>query len=116
MKLVWTHMNYVLVENARNILEAAGIPSVVRNRFLSSGFGELSGIDSWPELWVLDEQDAIRAGEVLAGAGFGDGDAADQPGWTCSSCGESNDGTFGSCWHCGAPADQAPKGDSRTPG
>jgi hypothetical protein len=102
MDLVYTHMNLALVENARNVLENAGIDTQVKNQFLTSGFGEISGIDSWPELWVKNNTDTQQAKTLLAEAGIGSAEANDnEPEWVCA-CGESNGAAFDSCWQCAA--------------
>ena len=31
-----------------------------------------------------------------------------QPGWTCPSCKEVNEGQFGQCWNCGANCPEGP--------
>ncbi len=103
MRMVYTNDNRMLVGNARNILEAAGIELFVKNEFSGGVIGELSAFDAWVELWVKNDADYPRACEVLARA-LSDRDAAD---WLCSCCGESHNAAFEFCWRCqnDAPAD-----------
>jgi hypothetical protein len=96
VKLVYTHENLLLVSNARGLLEAAGIDTVVRNEYAGGGRGELPVFETWPELWVEDA-DAERAAEILRQLGA---DHAREE-WCCDRCGESNPALFESCWHCG---------------
>lgn len=96
MKMVYTHENSLLVGNARNLLEQAGITVIMKNEFTSGGTGELSFLDTWPEIWVLDNADYPRAVRVIETA-LSDNAADD---WVCNSCGEHNDPSFQLCWQC----------------
>src|SRR5258706_16213380 len=92
---VYTAQTLAMVTIARSALEAQGIPCVLRNEFLSAGRGELPPIETWPELWVADE-DQARAREFLAG----------EPGtagrlWYCRPCAELVEGVFGRRWKRG---------------
>ena len=98
MKKVFTHPNALIVGNARNLLEEAGLHTELRNEFASSAMGETAPLETWPELWVGDG-DYARAQEVL-GALQAEGDAED---WTCGRCGEVNGAAFEGCWNCAAP-------------
>ena len=94
MKRVYSSYNQTAVYHARNLLESAGIETLVRNAHLSSAMGELPPAECQAELWVLDDADQARASEILA--------AKQQtgPDWTCS-CGETLGGQFTQCWRCG---------------
>jgi hypothetical protein len=95
MKLVYTHENKLIVENARNLLNAEGIESVMRNEFSGGGAGDLPPSETWPELWVEESQysqaKAIIDKFILAPAGAP---------WTCNVCGEMNEASFEICWKC----------------
>ncbi len=95
MKRVFSSYNLVAVHHARNVLDAAGIRAVVRNQYLSSAMGELPPAECQPQLWVLNDDDAARAEELLLR-----GEAPGQP-WSCP-CGESLGGQFTQCWKCGS--------------
>ncbi|MDB5987080.1 MAG: hypothetical protein JWR16_2133 [Nevskia sp.] len=88
----------MLVWNARRVVEAAGIRCTIRNEFAGGASGLLSPLDTWPELWVLDERHAERAIKTLAAATAVDTERAD---WLCPHCSESNAGSFEICWNCG---------------
>ena len=87
----------MIVFNLKNVLEEEGIASVVVNEYASSGAGELAAFETWPELWVEDENQFERAEAILQkvvfspSAGF----------WYCRKCQEKNDVAFRLCWHCG---------------
>ena len=94
MKRVYSSFNQTAVYHARNLLEQAGIETLVRNAHLSSAMGELPPAECQAELWVLDEQDAARAAAILQRQISG-------PDWTCA-CGEQLGPQFTQCWRCGA--------------
>lgn len=96
MKLVYTHENKLLVENAKNILNTEGIDCVLRNEYASGGAGDLAPTEAWPEVWVLNEADEARAKKIVD-------ELREEPegeSWVCSECGEENEPTFASCWQC----------------
>ena len=95
---VFSSPSLVAVYHAKNLLEAAGMRCIVRNEALSSGLGELPFADCQPELWLIDDAWAERAGRVLAEAPH-----PPQTGalWQCV-CGEIQEAQFTQCWHCGA--------------
>src|SRR5437016_10930756 len=68
MMCVYTAQTITIVANVRNVLEANGIPCVLRNEFLSAGFGGLPPIQGWPEVWVANDSDAERARQLIAEA------------------------------------------------
>lgn len=96
MKLVYTNESPLLVGHAKNLVEGQGISTTVKNEFVGSGFGELSGADTWPELWVMDESDYAKAAEIIEGMIF---ESAGKD-WLCRSCKEENGAAFDYCWSC----------------
>ena len=95
MKLLYTNENRLLVSNIKNIVEYAGIKVTLKNEFAGGGVGELSTIDSWLELWVVDS-DYEKASKVIASCINSD----NTQGWFCSKCAEKNDASFDFCWSC----------------
>jgi hypothetical protein len=79
----------------KNLLEAAGVPAVVRNEFLSSAMGELPPAECQAEVWVVNDADAARAERILLAS------PAQGPDWRCG-CGEVLGAQFTQCWRCGA--------------
>ena len=96
MKLVYTHENKLLAENAKNILDLAGIESYLKNEFASGAAGDLVPSESWPEIWLLDESDYDQAIAVLSVLEKKQTEAD----WECMRCHESNAATFEICWNC----------------
>lgn len=79
----------------QGVLEAEGIACTVKNEFLSGAMGELPVNETWPELWV-NENDLPRARQLLAAM-------ASTPAvqvWRCPDCGELIEGQFTDCWRC----------------
>jgi hypothetical protein len=96
MKRVFSSFNTVLVHHSRNLLEAEGIETEVRNQMLSSAMGELPPAECQAEVWVVNDADAPRAFGVLRRS------PATGPDWNCGDCGESSGPQFTQCWKCGA--------------
>jgi rubrerythrin len=97
LKRVYSSFSLTAAHHARNVLEAQGIRSVVRNEILSSAMGELPPAECQAEVWVLRACDADRAARLLK---EGPVDATATP-WTCPSCGETAEPQFAQCWRCG---------------
>lgn len=95
MKLIFTHDNALIVQNAKNLLENEGLNPSLKNEFASGGVGELSAINTWPELWVSDSEYA-QAKQII--------DQLLEPEhgaqWQCAQCGELNEPSFDFCWQC----------------
>ena len=96
MKMVYTHENYFIVSNVKNIIDAQGIKTFVKNEFSQSAVGELSATDSWPEIWVFDDANFDNAVAIIATLQV-DSKAVD---WTCENCLEKNSSAFELCWSC----------------
>ncbi|MFT5887331.1 MAG: hypothetical protein ACI9BO_000137 [Zhongshania sp.] len=98
MKKVFTSPNLILVSNAANVLDGAGLESEMRNFYAGGASGGLAFTEVWPELWVADNM-AERAHALLAVL-----DEQEGREWICQYCKESNGGNFEICWHCGGEA------------
>jgi len=97
MKRVFRAATLVQVAHARNVLITAGIQCELRKQYLAGAMGELPMMETWPQLFVddEDEQSALRALARAATAPVG------HP-WICEDCGEQLEAQFTSCWRCGA--------------
>jgi hypothetical protein len=93
VKRVYSSYNQALVYHARNLLQAQGIEVLVRNAALSSAMGELPATET--ELWVMNDEDAQRAEQIISAQ------PASGPDWFCR-CGETVGPQFTQCWRCGA--------------
>ncbi len=98
MKRVFTAPDPSLVHHARNLLESAGIVSIVQGELRGVASGELPPIQCWPELWILETDDYQEACRVLRGLDVPDGSG--EP-WECHVCHETIDPPFTACWQCG---------------
>ena len=95
MKRVFSSFNQTAVYHARNLLENAGIETLVKNAVLSSAMGELPPAECQAELWVV-VQHADRASRILRFE-----QAGGTP-WRCPACGETQEPQFTQCWRCNA--------------
>jgi hypothetical protein len=94
LKRVFSSFNQTAVYHARNLLESAGIETLLRNTVLSSAMGELPPAECQAELWILNEADYGLAEEILNQSVTGEE-------WTCA-CGETLGAQFTQCWRCAA--------------
>jgi hypothetical protein len=94
LKRVYSSYSLIAVHHAKNLLQSAGIGSVVKNEMLSSAMGELPPAECQAEVWV-SEADLQQAEKILF-HGPVQGKA-----WTCGSCGEACEPQFTQCWRCG---------------
>ena len=93
MKRIFSSHNQILLHHTRNLLEAEGVETEVRNLMLASAMGELPPAECQAELWVED-RDQERAEVILTRRPAG-------PDWQCA-CGETLGPQFAQCWKCGA--------------
>jgi hypothetical protein len=97
MRKIHTAESIIEIAHLRNVLVTAGIRCQIRNDRLVGALGEIPFIDCWPELWLVNEGDALRAKGLI-----NDELRPPQPRepWTCAQCGEIIEGQFSECWHC----------------
>jgi hypothetical protein len=98
---VFTNESLVVVSHVRNVLQQAGIATLVKNERLAGALGEIPYLETWPELWVVENDQAEQA-RSLATAAMSETPAGSS--WACEGCGETNEGQFAACWRCQAPA------------
>jgi len=102
MKRVFRAASLIQVAHARNVLLTAGIQSELRNQYLAGALGDLPMLETWPQLFVADDDESAalralaRAAEAPSGAP-----------WTCQQCDECLEPQFTHCWRCGAPVQAA---------
>ena len=78
-------------------LAHAGIGARLFNEHAHGALGEIPFTHAYPELWVEQDGDVVRARAIIdeyerAGAGAAP--------WVCPACGESNPPAFETCWRC----------------
>ncbi len=100
MKRIYSAPVLAIVENMKNVLQLYGIRSIITNQFLSAGIGELPPIESWPQLWVAEEN-AERASELIEA--IPKDLNGEEKTWICPKCNEEVEGQFTECWNCGTP-------------
>ncbi|MBC7376660.1 MAG: DUF2007 domain-containing protein [Burkholderiaceae bacterium] len=78
-------------------LREAGIDASMQRYFLGAAAGHLPPDQCLPEIWLMHEEQKLRAQTLLA-------DLRDLPQrrWLCA-CGEKVEGGFEECWSCGRP-------------
>lgn len=97
MRKVFAHENRLIVFHIKNLLQDQGIRCQLRNEFAAGGVGDLAPFETWPELWVA-EDDLVRASTLIADLDrVGDSPVSL---WKCPRCGEVNEANFGVCWNC----------------
>ena len=87
-----------MVLNVKNVLISHGFAVALNNEFASSAAGGLAPFDTWPEVWLLKDDDLEEALKVIE---LFDTDISSIT-WQCNQCHEDNDQTFDYCWKCHA--------------
>ena len=105
--MIKVHSSESLLEIAhlRNVLESAGIACEVRNDRLGGALGEIPFVECWPQLWVRNAGDVLRARGLIDEA-LRPAPAAEA--WVCPRCGEYIEPQFAQCWHCAAAPEPQP--------
>jgi len=101
MKKLTSADSLITINHFKNLLEVEGIPCQIRNEHLGSIMGEMPFVETWPELWVVNDLDLDRARQLINDAAS----ESPQAPWRCSKCGEENEGQFAACWSCGTSLD-----------
>lgn len=99
MKRVYSAEHGLMTEHIKDVLQEEGIDCMIKNLNLAGGLGEIPPIECWPEVWILEDEDYVRANSIVE-------DLLKEPGeyrtsWLCQ-CGEKIEGQFTDCWSCGA--------------
>ena len=96
MKFIYTHENRLLVNNIQNILENANIAVTLKNEYAAGASGDLSFLNTWLEVWVLNDDDYETAMDIIK-TSFNNTSIED---WICNQCSEANTPSFELCWNC----------------
>jgi len=96
MKLLYTNENRYLVNNIQNIVDNAGISTMLKNEFAAGAAGDLVPHETWLELWVIEDRDYDKAVSLLDDTFSKQLDAT----WQCKQCNETNNASFDFCWNC----------------
>jgi len=103
VRKVYTAESVIEIAHLRNLLEADGIACEVRNDRLGGVVGEIPFVECWPELWVTNAGDVLRARGLIDEA-LRPPTAAEP--WQCPACGERIEPQFAQCWRCAAEPEQ----------
>ena len=98
---VFEDFDITLVGHYQSILESNGIETYMKNRFGTSGAGELPFVEVVPQLWVLNEADETRALELIGEIQTA-GQEQPKEDWVCSECNTELEAAFTHCWKCSA--------------
>lgn len=101
MKKLTSAETIVTVTHYQNLLAAEGIKTEIRNQHLGGIMGEMPVFETWPQLWIVNDLDFDRATQLIESTDSGPYEAP----WTCSKCGEENEGQYAACWNCGKNVD-----------
>ena len=94
---IYSNESSLLVNHMKNILEANGISSRIKNETMQGiGIGELGMC--WPELWIEEASQQTQA-ETLIKEALDNSNEIEED-WRCDNCAEVNEGTFQICWNC----------------
>ena len=81
-----------------DLLTQAGIEAHILNSFAQGASGEIPFGQAYPEIWIQDEEDLLRARKIVK-------EYETTPLTTdwlyCRYCGERNPTNFELCWQCG---------------
>jgi hypothetical protein len=99
MKKVFVSQNLVEVEMRKERLEQAGIRCTIKNQRSSGLAGEIPFVETFPEIWVLQDEDYDRVRQLLEEET--ELQESNHDLWTCPGYGERHESQFGTCWNCG---------------
>lgn len=102
MKEIFRAHDHALVGYYKTVLEAKGIPIILRNEYASTGITEIPIVEFYPNICVMNDADYEKAREILKNITQGDAKSSDQD-LTCPSCSETNPGNFEICFSCESP-------------
>jgi len=67
LKRVFTAPTVTEAYLMKGILESEGIEVIIKNEHLSGLAGEVPFMDSWPEIWIIDDTEAEHAKDIIDG-------------------------------------------------
>ncbi len=104
MELIHTAEDLISIYHIKNLLETAGLESIIKNEVLSSIAGQIPMQSCWPELWLIDESKVALAQKIIAEI-----KAPEIKGeiWVCENCGEKHSVQFSACWNCNGETTKA---------
>lgn len=98
MRKVYSCSNIIELSPYKFALEAAGIKYLIKNEFSQGAVGELPPAESWPQIWVINQQDADKAEQICSQVESKQQNSDID--WICHNCNETNASSFEYCWQC----------------
>ena len=98
MKKVYVALNLPDAHIILNLLTQSGIDAHVFNENAQSGVGETPFTEAYPQVWVMDDQQFLRAKNMVREYKLM---PTDHRVVYCEKCQEENPMNFGVCWSCG---------------
>ena len=102
MKRVFASQDQAALAIVRELVANEGIGTTIQNEKMSTVSGEVPFTLALPEVWVVRDEDEVRALAIVEA--FNSGEARDQQckeSWNCPHCGETIEKQFTSCCKCG---------------
>lgn len=97
MKGVYVASDPANAEIVKDYLAGYGIETYIKGALLWGGQGLLP-VDTYPEIWVVNDADAERARALALQL---ERTRINGSAWRCPRCGEQLGPQFTQCWHCG---------------
>jgi hypothetical protein len=94
---VYRAASLLQVAHARNVLITAGIQCELRNQYSAGAMGDLPMMETWPQLYVDDDDERFALSALARAASTPVGSS-----WMCKCCGEQLEPQFTQCWRCGS--------------
>lgn len=111
MTKVYTTKDLLMIAHLKNVLASYGIRCITRKTDLISAAGEIPPTECWPELWVIDDNKALKAQAILKKTLAPI--ASVKKSWCCVACNEMIEGQFLECWKCGRSRDIKKKASAK---
>lgn len=102
MELIHTTEDLIYLYHLKNLLETAGVESLIKNDRLSTLSGEIPMTNCWPELWIVDDSKLELANKVIdeVNVPLVTEKGYEKETWVCDKCGEIHSVQFSDCWNC----------------
>lgn len=102
MKQVYTASDLIGAQMMKDYLTSFGIETFVQGDLLIGAIGEIPA-NSYPTVWILNDNDFERAEERVQNyEAKRPDDQIHNNVWKCLSCNELIEAQFTTCWQCGA--------------
>lgn len=98
MRKVYSCSSLIELSPFKFSLEAEGIKYLIKNEFSQGAVGELPPTESWPQIWVINDQDFDKAEQLCIEVESKQQESTSE--WFCRNCDEINASSFEYCWQC----------------